>query len=81
MIWGFQKTRSDMDRKWSAHGLSDVFGGPISISKERTLISRQTRMMQDLEDQNTERIRKLTLHEGILGDDHSCQQQPQKMAD
>jgi hypothetical protein len=59
MIWGFQTTRSDMDRKWSAHGLIDVFGREMPISVERTLIGRQTRMIQDLEDERQEKLRKL----------------------
>jgi hypothetical protein len=37
-------------------------------------------MIQDLEDQHRERIRNLRLHDVILGDAYTCQEQLQKLA-
>jgi hypothetical protein len=44
------------------HSQSDLFGREMAISKERKLIIRQTRMIQDLEEQHQERIRKGRLY-------------------
>jgi hypothetical protein len=41
---------------------SDLFGREMAISKESKLIIRQTRMIQDLEEQHQERIRKGRLY-------------------
>jgi hypothetical protein len=41
----------------------------MPISVERTLISRQTRMIQDLEDERQEKLRKLRLYDGTATED------------
>jgi hypothetical protein len=78
---GIPKDKDRHGHDVERHGQSDVFGRAMAISTERTLISRQTKMIQDLEDQRHERIRKLRLYDGILGDADTCQEQLQKMAD
>jgi hypothetical protein len=71
----FPKDNDRHGQEVEYQGQSDVFVRAMAISTERTMISRQKRMIQDLDDERQERTRKRRLYDETLGDAHTCQEQ------